>query len=209
MLHYLLHIKFILHSGRGCRTPKGRSSVIISTVTPVHFFYFLVMLLSVTLRFPFTFFLILGIFLFMLNESFLIPEPMTDWPPRLAFDLALGEELDTLVTRYDLTHSQLHSLLLTPAFQKEVDKHKLDISENGVSFRLKAKLQAEDYLRDLDAIVHDPETPPAVRLDAIKSAVKWAGYEPKEPAQTGTTASTRMVIQWASGDSFAIETGGQ
>lgn len=143
-------------------------------------------------------------FIYMINEEFMVIETQTEWHPRLPLDLSLGEDSATLCQRYDLTPSQLQSLLLTPAFQKDVDRHRQDILDNGLSFRLKAKIMAEEYLKEIDNLVHDPEASPAVRLDAIKSIVKWSGNEPKESAAGG---STRMVIQWGdSNNTIAIET---
>ena len=135
----------------------------------------------------------------------MVIETLTEWHPRLPLDLSLGEDSATLCQRYDITPTQLQSLLLTPAFQKDIDRHRQDILDNGLSFRLKAKIQAEEYLKEIDNLVHDPEASPAVRLDAIKSVVKWAGYEPKESSTSG--GPTRMVIQWGdSNNTIAIET---
>ena len=143
----------------------------------------------------------------MLNEEFLIPSSeglksqTTPWPPRLAFDFAMGDDPDAIMQRYDLSPTAFQYLLITPTFMKEVDAHRQYIIENGITFKYKARLQAEEYLMTLDEIIHSADSSPAVKLDAIKSVVKWSGYEAdtKGAAQQGGSNQTRLVIQWGDG----------
>jgi hypothetical protein len=64
------------------------------------------------------------------------------------------------------------------------------LQKDGVSFRIKAKLQAEALLAKSWALIHSPDTPNTVKADLIKSTVRWAGYEPKQTdgAGAGTNA---------------------
>jgi len=101
------------------------------------------------------------------------------WNPRLAFDVALGEDPHVLCERYALTPDALDALFCTTAFRREVADHQKQIREDGVTFRQKAKVQAEMYLEVLDQLVNDMDVSPATRLDAIKSTIKWADLEPK------------------------------
>ena len=91
---------------------------------------------------------------------------------------------------------------------REVDTHRKTVVNEGITFRLKAKLQAETYLQNVDELIHDPDTSPAVRLDAIKSVVKWAQYEGDDKAATDSSkGGTRLVIQWGDGSgAVALET---
>ena len=148
----------------------------------------------------------------MLNEEFLIPSDeglksnTAPWPSRLSFDLAMGDSAEAVMERYAIGPSQMQYLFLNPAFQLELQNHKERILAEGISFKTKAKLQAEDYLTDIDELIHDPETSPAVRLDAIKSVVTWAGYGEKKSDSVGGGSATRMVISWADGSGqVAIE----
>lgn len=102
------------------------------------------------------------------------------WHPRLTFDIALGDDAaEALQDRYNLTQEQLDAYYIIPAFRREVADHQKTIREEGITFRQKAKVQAEMYLENLDRIVNDVEVSAATRLDAIKSVVKWADLEPK------------------------------
>jgi len=116
------------------------------------------------------------------------------WPPRLAFELAMDGDLQYILDKHTLTAEQLTSYLLTPAFAREVADHRTKILAEGISFKMKAKLQAEEYLRDIDELIHDADASPAVRLDAIKSVVQWAGYVPKGDAPIGGGAGITINI---------------
>ncbi len=108
------------------------------------------------------------------------------WDPRLVMDLAIqvDDEL-TILERYNLSKGQLRQLLETPAFKRELAVAVRDVRNDGVTFKAKARVQAETYLEVLDGLVYDTETPAGVRLDAIKSAVKWGGLEPKDEKNEG------------------------
>jgi hypothetical protein len=108
------------------------------------------------------------------------PEAPAPWHPRLPFDIALNEEPDILCTRYNITKIQLDELYFVPSFRREVADHQVSIRENGVTFKQKARVQAEMYLEVLDDIVNDSTVSAATKLDAIKSVVKWGDLEPKE-----------------------------
>jgi len=122
------------------------------------------------------------------------------WPPRLAFDVAMGEGQEKLLQLYALTADQLDNLFHYQPFRREVANHQRELRDNGVTFKAKARLQAEEYLLELHGIVHSPDTPPSVRLDAIKSVVKWGGLEPApQPSASQnqqTNQTTRFEIAW-------------
>jgi hypothetical protein len=61
-----------------------------------------------------------------------------------------------------------------------------------MSFKLKARLQAEELLKTSWRLIHEPTTGAAVRADLIKATMRWAGYEQKEAAGT---ASSNLNIQ--------------
>lgn len=64
-------------------------------------------------------------------------------------------------------------------FLKQVKAFTKELKENGVSFQLKAKIQAEAMLKKNWQLVHDQETPAAVVVKAIENTVRWAGLEQK------------------------------
>lgn len=135
-------------------------------------------------------------------------QPLSPWPVKLPFDVAFGEPNDVLCERYKLAPEELEQFFLNAVFRREVSDYATVIREEGVSFRAKAKLQAEMYLEDTHRIITNDNVAPSVKLDAIKSMVKWAGYEPKpEATQSQAGQKTQLVIQWQDGSgTVAIQT---
>jgi len=116
--------------------------------------------------------------------------PINKWDPRLLLDLSLSvESLQDILPRYNLTMEEYNVLMSHAVFRRELAVMTRDVQINGATFRAKAKIQAESYLTVVDDIVHDTEVPTGIRLDAIKSAVRWGDLEPKEAKNTENTAA--------------------
>lgn len=114
----------------------------------------------------------------------MFPSQSTKWSDRLAFDIALtlegsGESLDEIKDRHKVTASDLLVFNKDPVFLKKVDSYRGDIRDKGMTFKLKARAQAEELLQTSYLLIHSPDVSPAVKADLIKSTVKWAGLEPK------------------------------
>ncbi len=119
-----------------------------------------------------------------------IPESTNKWDPRLILDLAIGiDGLEDILLRYDLSEDEFNILSGTQSFRRELALTIRDVRENGVPFAQKAKVQAESYLMVLDELIHSPTTPANVRLEAIRSTVKWGKLEPKEAKDDGMNAT--------------------
>jgi hypothetical protein len=103
------------------------------------------------------------------------------WDPRLVLDLALAiEDTEPILERYDLQQEDYDALMRTPSFRRDLALTMREVRENGLSFRHKARVQAESYLEVLDQLVYSPATPASTRLDGIKQAVTWGDLSPKE-----------------------------
>ncbi len=117
-----------------------------------------------------------------------LPLHHTKWNDRLAFDIALtlegsGETLQEVITRHNITASDIITFNADPIFLKKVEGYRNEVRDKGITFKLKARAQAEELLTTSWLLIHDPAVSPAVKADLIKSTVKWAGLEPKD---TGT-----------------------
>lgn len=129
------------------------------------------------------------------------------WPPRLPFDLALGESQDRLCAIYGLTLDQLLTIQANPAFKQELAKCEKEVSEHGITFKRKAALQAEMYLEEIHDLVTSPETPASVRLAAIQSVTKWGGLEPKESkGDVNTQNNVKIEITWGTPPPLPLQT---
>jgi hypothetical protein len=127
--------------------------------------------------------------------SFLVPKTPAPWPNRLSFDVAMGTyDEKQLCDAYEITIEDFDRLRCYPPFRREVVEHKQNIKETGVTFKTKAKMQAEEYLDNLDALILGIDTPPSVKLAAIQSVVKWAGLEPKPETVTQQGGGPSVTI---------------
>jgi len=116
-----------------------------------------------------------------------LPLNLTKWNDRLAFDVALtlegsGETLTEIVARHRIQPADLLTFNQDPLFLKKVEHYRTEVRDKGLTFRLKARAQAEELLTTSWLLIHDPAVSPTVKADLIKSTVKWGGLEPKDSA---------------------------
>lgn len=129
-----------------------------------------------------------------------LPLHLTKWTDRLAFDVALclegsGENLDEIKDRHRISASDLLVFNSDPVFLKRVESYRDEVREKGLTFRLKARAQAEELLTTSYMLIHDPAVSPAVKADLIKSTVKWAGLEPKNNEdQNASVGGVKIMI---------------
>ena len=127
------------------------------------------------------------------------PVQTTGWSNRLAFDIALALEgsgvvvADILVDHHK-TSSDLTTYALDPVFGKTVENYRQEIRDKGLTFKLKARTQAEELLMTSWDLIHSNDTSAAVKADLIKSIVKWAGYEPKGDVTMDTGGGVSINI---------------
>jgi hypothetical protein len=114
----------------------------------------------------------------------------TKWSDRLTFDMALmlegsGETINEVIARHNISTNDVLAFNKDPLFLKRVEHFRGEVRDKGLTFKLKARAQAEELLTTSWLLIHDPGVSPAVKADLIKSTVKWAGLEPKDNAQEG------------------------
>src|SRR3546814_2812184 len=57
--------------------------------------------------------------------------------------------------------------------------HFRSVRQEGMSFKLKAKLIAEENLREVFKLTRDEKCPPQVRGKLIELTARWAGFDPR------------------------------
>lgn len=112
------------------------------------------------------------------------PFNTTEWNNRIAFDVALclegsGFALDELLDVHKCTQDDLLIWNKDPVFLKQVSSYREDIKEKGLSFRLKARAQAEELLNTSWQLIHDIDVSPTVKADLIKWTAKMGNLDPK------------------------------
>ena len=105
------------------------------------------------------------------------------FPPMLPIELALRTApVSTICAAYDIDKDELVRLAQDPVFAKAYNDARSALQKDGMSFRMKARMQAEELLKKSWSMIHNDATPTAVKADLIKSTVRWAGLEPKTDA---------------------------
>lgn len=105
------------------------------------------------------------------------------WSDRLAMDIALalegsGESLPEVMDRHSITTDDLGRFNSDPVFLQKVGFLREEVRTKGMTFRLKARAQAEELLTTSWTLIHSTDVSAAVKADLIKSTVKWGGLEP-------------------------------
>lgn len=116
------------------------------------------------------------------------------FPPMLPMELAL--KIDTpqnICAHYGINKEQFAAIIGHPVFVKLYQEAIENLKVDGMSFKVKAKMQAEAMLATSFAMATNPNTSDAVRADIIKNTVRWAGYDTKA-ADVGQASSFNIQI---------------
>lgn len=115
--------------------------------------------------------------------------------PRLAYELALElEDAGDVFDRYGYDRDAAVELLGNVLFIRTVKDYKAQVQESGVSFKLKAKIQAEDLLSHSYQIATDPNMPASVRADLIKWTAAVAELGPKKDSAGGPGGGSALTL---------------
>lgn len=117
-----------------------------------------------------------------------VPEIYRKTHERLAIELALHvDDAAEIFERYGYSEADAADLVESPAFLALMLQAQRSVVEEGLSFKVKAKLIAGELLPYAHDIATDPLQSAAVRADLIKWSAKIAGFEPKETKDDGKT----------------------
>lgn len=119
------------------------------------------------------------------------------WPPTLPIEIALKTaSLPELQLEYGFSDEEWSALRYNPVFLADLARAVETVKEDGMSFKIKAKLQAEELLKRSWRLIHDNtgNTPPSVQADLIKATMRWAGYDDKA-AKADNLLATGLNIQ--------------
>ncbi|MFM7007814.1 MAG: hypothetical protein ACKO0Z_00530 [Betaproteobacteria bacterium] len=114
------------------------------------------------------------------------------FPPLLPMELAL--RIDTpanICAIYNIDKDEFAAMIQHPVFIKAYQEAVEALKVDGMSFKVKAKMMAEEYLKTAFSMVQDKNTSDNVRADLIKATVRWGGLD----AKTDMAASPTFNIQ--------------
>lgn len=118
------------------------------------------------------------------------------YPPTLPIEIALKTApLNDIREEYGFTKDEWLALRYDPNFINDLAAATEMLKVEGMSFKLKARLQAEELLKTSWRLIHAPkdEVPPQVRANLIQATMRWAGYDNKDNAAGG--AGNQLNIQ--------------
>lgn len=106
--------------------------------------------------------------------------------------LTLAEVLESIGVPTDTPG--LRNMLGSAAFKTRFAEYVRELTESGESFRMKARIQAEELLAVQWGIIQNPNTPANVRMEGIKSLVDWADLKPKKTEDGKTAPAVQIYI---------------
>lgn len=129
------------------------------------------------------------------------------WPPTLPIELALKIASPAeLQLEYGYSDEEWAALPKNPVFMRDLTAACELVRQEGMSFKLKAKLLAEEHLKDVWKLVHASHdaVPPNVKADLIKAVARWAGFDNKEStgAAAGPVNANTLNIQINLGEGY-------
>ncbi len=113
------------------------------------------------------------------------------WPPTLPIERALKTASpQELQLEYGYTDAEWAALPRNPVFMRELAGACELVRQEGMSFKLKAKLIAEENLKQVWKLIHssNTEVPPAVKGRLIELTARWAGFDPKTNGEGGAAS---------------------
>lgn len=129
------------------------------------------------------------------------------WPPTLPIELALKTATPgELRVEYGYTPEEWEQLRTNSVFLKELAGACELVRQEGMSFKLKAKLIAEENLKEVFRLTRDPACPAQVRGKLIELTARWAGFDPRtngeDAAAAGALQANTLNIQINLGEGY-------
>ena len=119
------------------------------------------------------------------------------WPVTLPLEIALGEvPIRELFEDAGLTRDDYDRLSANEGFMAQVAHYHEELKKDGMSFKIKARLQSEQLLKRSWDMIHDTTNtvPPNVKADLIKFTIKAAGLsEDKTNANVGPVGTALQI----------------
>lgn len=118
------------------------------------------------------------------------------WPPTMIIELALkvGSPKD-ICADHGISREQWEAIRHNPVFIAELGRTVEALRTDGMAFKARSQLQANELLKESWKLIHDVAVPANVRADLIKSTIRWSGLD----------ASKDAALQAKTGAGFSIQ----
>ncbi|MDE2584093.1 MAG: hypothetical protein KGN39_01750 [Betaproteobacteria bacterium] len=120
------------------------------------------------------------------------------YPPTFPFEVALRTApITEICEAYGITSEEWNLIRHEELFLSDLAAALECVKKEGMSFKVKARLQAEELLKTSWRTIHDPETPPTVKSALIQATIRWAGYDTPAQAQVATGTGFAININFS------------
>jgi hypothetical protein len=121
-----------------------------------------------------------GVTLTPKTKTTLATSGVVNYPAALPVELALGEIPEALIAEtYGMTLEELAELKANPSFDASVVAWRSKIKDDGLGFKIKAALLAEQALPVAWGLINSVDTPAATRADLVKWLADASGQSQK------------------------------
>lgn len=119
-----------------------------------------------------------------------------DVPPQLIWECAAGlEDPDSVAARFGFVDAKWERLKQWPPFIHAVQNQRAEFERNGMTFRLKAGLMAEEMMSQMFKQAIATDTSILQKLSVFNSLVDVAGLKPdKKAVDTNVQAAPKFSI---------------
>ena len=96
---------------------------------------------------------------------------------------------------YNFTQDEWRTFAADDNFRRDLAAATEMLREEGMSFKVKARLQSEELLKTSWNMIHEGTVPPAVRADLLKFTVRAAGLDGSKDQAKQAEAHAPLQIQ--------------
>lgn len=126
-------------------------------------------------------------------------DPATlSYPPTLPLEVALRTApIKTICEAYGIDKAGWDALRANDMFRADVATYMEELKKDGMSFKLKARLQSEELLKTSWALIHsrNDEVAPATKADLIKFTIRAAGLDGSKDQAANAAPTNPLQIQ--------------
>lgn len=115
--------------------------------------------------------------------------------PNIIVELAMGVESPlSVLARYGYDADKAGTLLSNELVQRQVEAKRAELKSQGIVFKTKALMAAEDILEDVYTEAKMSDTPLPQKLDALKFFAKAAGVDQVQQTSAGAGGGFNITI---------------
>ena len=105
------------------------------------------------------------------------------WPPTLPIELALKVgTTKEICDGHGIDRRTWDAIRTNPHFIAELGRTVEALRTDGMAFKARSQLQANELLKASWNLIHGKDTPANVKADMIKATIRWAGLDASKDA---------------------------